>query len=199
MLAQPLSANNTAESPLRLLVLGDSLVAGYGLAVEDAFPEQLEISLREAGYNVKVINAGVSGDTSAGGLSRLDWTLNDNPQMVIVELGANDALRGLPVEQTFQNLDAILGQLKEKGIEVLIAGMQAPRNLGEDYTKSFDRIYPMLADKHNVALYPFFLDGVALNPALNQPDGIHPNPDGVKIIVSRILPYVINKLSMLSR
>lgn len=183
-------ANNTLEHVQRLLILGDSLTAGYGLATSDAFSAQLEKALQQSGYNVTVINAGVSGDTSAGGLARLEWALTEAPQIVIVELGGNDALRGLPPEVTFDNLDAILERLKVAGIRVILAGMKAPRNLGEDYTVAFDQIYSQLASKHNVSLYPFFLDGVALDPVLNQRDGIHPNAKGVGVIVERILPIV---------
>lgn len=187
-------ANNTAESTIRLLILGDSLTAGYGLAAEEAFPAQLEEALLQSGRNVSVINAGVSGDTSAGGLARLDWALQDDPQMVIVALGGNDALRGLPPEETFANLDAILERLKVAGIHVILIGMKAPRNLGESYTTAFDQIYPRLAQKHNVSFYPFFLDGIALDPSLNQADGIHPNARGIALIVERILPLVESAL-----
>ena len=188
--AQSSLANNTVEHVKRLLILGDSLTAGYGLAASEAFPVQLEKALQQSGYNVAVVNAGVSGDTSAGGLARLEWALADAPQIVIVELGGNDALRGLPPEMTFDNLDAILERLKVAGIRVILAGMKAPRNLGDDYTAAFDQIYPQLASKYNVSFYPFFLDGVALDPALNQADGIHPNATGVGVIVERILPVV---------
>ena len=187
---QTLHANDTAESALRLLVLGDSLSAGYGLQPADAFPAQLEEALRAAGYAVRVINAGVSGDTTAGGLSRLEWALTDRPHMVLVELGGNDALRGLPPEETYANLDAILSRVKQSVPGVILAGMQTPRNLGTDYATAFDAIYPRLASEYDVALYPFFLDGVALEPSLNLPDGIHPNPAGVREIVRRILPLV---------
>lgn len=188
-------ANNTTESTKRLLVLGDSLTAGYGLAAEEAFPAQLQEALLQSGYNVTVINAGVSGDTSAGGLARLDWALQDEPQLVIVALGGNDALRGLPPEETFANLDAILERLKAAGIHIILIGMKAPRNLGESYTTAFDQIYPQLVQKHNVSFYPFFLDGIALDPSLNQADGIHPNVDGVALIVERILPLVESALN----
>ncbi|MGW8313119.1 MAG: arylesterase, partial [Desulfuromonadales bacterium] len=183
-------ANDTPETVTRLLVLGDSLAAGYGLAPEEAFPAQLEKALQQAGYRVSVINAGVSGDTTAGGLSRLSWTMSSDPQLVIVELGGNDALRGLPPEETRANLDAILEYLTSTGIKVILAGMRSPLNLGKDYTTAFDQIYPQLASKYQVAFYPFFLEGVALDAKLNQPDGIHPNAAGVKEIVTRFLPVV---------
>lgn len=187
---QPLLANNAADPVKRLLVLGDSLTAGHGLAAGETFPEQLERALQQAGHNVTVINAGVSGDTTAGGLARLDWALRDDPHLVIVELGGNDALRGLPPEETFANLDAILERLDTAGICIILTGMQAPRNLGVDYTTAFDQIYPRLASKHKVNFYPFFLDGVALDPVLNQADGIHPNSAGVAVIVDRMLPVL---------
>jgi acyl-CoA thioesterase-1 len=190
--AQPSLANNTAQSEFRLLVLGDSLTAGYGLPAHESFTAQLEKALRQSGYAVKVINAGVSGDTTAGGLARVDWLLSDEPDMVIVELGANDALRGLSTTMTYNNLDAILTKLKQNRMPVLLAGMQAPKNLGDDYVERFNRIFPNLAERHNVALYPFFLEGVALDPSLNQPDGIHPNFAGVKVIVNNILPFVLD-------
>ena len=192
--AQALHASVAAEPELRLLVLGDSLSAGYGLQPAEAFPAQLEQALRAAGYAVRVINAGVSGDTSAGGLSRLEWALTDRPHMVLVELGGNDALRGLPPEETYANLDAILARLQQNVPGVILAGMHAPRYLGSDYTMAFDAVYPRLAGKHDVAFYPFFLDGVALDPAMNLPDGIHPNPAGVREIVRRILPLVRTEL-----
>jgi len=192
-------ANNTAETAQRLLVLGDSLAAGYGLANEESFPAQLESALLQRGYHVRVINAGVSGDTTAGGLSRLSWALADEPHLVIVELGGNDALRGLPPEETAANLDAILRQLKAAGVSVILAGMQAPHNMGTTYTTAFDRIFPLLAQKHQVAFYPFFLAGVALDPSLNQSDGIHPNTAGVAVIVDRMLPLVTSTLRKLQK
>jgi len=195
---QSLYANNTAESALRLLVLGDSLSAGYGLKPEDSFPSRLEEALDVAGYGVHVINAGVSGDTTAGGLSRLEWALVDKPHIVLVELGGNDALRGLPPAETYANLESIIVKLKKNGVRVILAGMQAPRNLGKDYTLEFDAIYPRLAGQYDVPLYPFFLDGVALDPVLNQPDGIHPNPAGVKVIVKKILPLLESELEQLN-
>lgn len=192
------SANDTAEPRLRLLVLGDSLAAGFGLADEDSYPAQLERALVRAGHHVTVINAGVSGDTTAGGLARLDWALADDPQLVIIELGGNDALRGLPPEETRGNLEAILRRLAIGEVRVILAGMQAPRNLGDHYTRDFDQIYPRLAERHGVAFYPFFLDGVALQPSLNQADGIHPNASGVAVIVERMLPLVESVLRSMS-
>ena len=178
-------------------VLGDSLTAGYGLARENSFPAQLERALREDGYHVRVLNAGVSGDTTAGGLARLAWVLADRPDLVIVELGGNDALRGLAPAGVAANLDAIIERLKSAGVAVLLTGMQAPRNLGEPYYTSFDRIYPDLAERHEVAFYPFFLAGVATNPDLNQPDGIHPTARGVAVIVENLLPLVKSELDRL--
>ena len=185
-----LGATPAAASQTVIAVLGDSLVAGFGLAADEALPARLEAALREAGEDVRVINAGVSGDTSAGGLARLDWVLGDSPDIVLVELGSNDSLRGLDPAATFDNLEAIVTRLKARAVTVMLAGMMAPRNLGRDYVTAFDPIYPRLAEKHDVALYPFFLDGVALDPALNQADLIHPNPKGVDVIVGKILPSV---------
>ncbi len=172
------------------MAFGDSLTHGYGLVDGETFPEQLELALQARNQQVTVINSGNSGDTTASGRARLDWALADKPDAVIVELGANDGLRGLDPAQTFENLDAILSKLTEASIPVLLAGMLAPRNLGQDYAAEFDSVYPRLAEKHGVALYGFFLDGVALNADLNQRDGIHPNKAGVAVIVSKILPQV---------
>jgi acyl-CoA thioesterase-1 len=177
-------------TPIRILALGDSLTAGYNLPQSNAFPIRLEAALRQKGYAVRVINAGVSGDTTAGGRARLDWAMGDRPDVAIVELGANDALRGLDPAQAFDNLDAILGRLADAKVRVLLAGMLAPPNLGPDYAKAFDGIYPRLAAKWKVPLYPFFLDGVALHPELTQADGLHPTAAGVDRIVANILPSV---------
>jgi len=188
-----------AAEALRVLALGDSLTAGYGLAQEDAFTTRLEGALKARGIDARVINAGVSGNTSAGGRARLDWALSsagpDGPDAVIVELGANDGLRGLPPEETRTNLDAILARLGERKIPALLTGMLAPPNLGSEYGGEFKAIYPDLAEKHGVVLYPFFLDGVAAEPDLNQDDGIHPNARGVEVIVARILPAVMKVLN----
>ena len=179
-----------AMAEIRILALGDSLTAGYGLPAHASFPSQLEAALRAEGYDVRVINAGVSGDTSAGGLARLDWALADDPQIAIVELGANDGLRGLPPAELEKNLDAILTRMRAKGVKVVLAGMLAPPNYGRDYAESFRQVYQRLASKHDVPFYPFFLDGVASDPKLNLPDGLHPTEQGVKVMVERILPTV---------
>jgi len=179
-----------AANSITLVVFGDSLSAGYGLEKQFAFPTRLGEALAAKGYDAKVVNAGVSGDTTAGGRSRLDWTLDDGVDAVIVELGANDALRGLGTEQAYRNLAAILQTLADKNIPALLAGMHAPPNMGEDYGKAFDQVYQRLAVEFDVVFYPFFLDGVAANPALNIDDGIHPNPAGVDVIVERMMPDV---------
>jgi acyl-CoA thioesterase-1 len=179
-----------ASQPLRIVVLGDSLVAGFGIKPSDAFPAQLERALKERGHDVEVINAGVSGDTTAGGLDRVGWAVPERTGAVILELGANDALRGLDPRRAKSNLDKIITTLKAGGAEVLLAGMLAPRNLGEPYTRAFDAIYPELAAKHGLLLYPFFLDGVAMNAKLNLDDGLHPNSRGVAEITKKILPSV---------
>jgi acyl-CoA thioesterase I len=179
-----------APAAPHILALGDSLTAGFGLAPAEAFPARLEARLAADGIVVHVTNGGVSGDTSAGGLARLDWALADRPDLVLVELGANDALRGIDPKLTYANLDKILGRLKASGAKVLLLGMRAPPNWGSDYRTEFDAIYPALAQKYHVPLYPFFLDGVAMDPALNQSDGLHPNAQGVDRIAKRIAPYV---------
>jgi acyl-CoA thioesterase-1 len=179
-----------AAQPIKILALGSSLTQGYGLPPGTEFPVQLQAALKKAGIDATVTNAGVSADTSAGGLARLDWSLADHPDAVILELGSNDMLRGIPPSETEKNLRAILVKLKAAHVRVLMTGMYAQHNLGADYVKQFDAIYPRLAKDYNVLFYPFFLDGVALNPKLNQADGMHPNPAGVKVIVARMLPYV---------
>lgn len=183
-----LAAPARAE-PVRILGFGDSLMAGYGLADGDAFPTRLEAALRAAGHDVTVINAGVSGDTTAGGASRLAWSLSEAPDAAIIELGANDGLRGIPTQDTRRNLNAILTALSEEDIPVLFAGMLAPPNMGKEYGADFARVFTDLAAKHEVIFYPFFLEGVAGDLALNQADGIHPNRAGVDSIVERLLPY----------
>jgi acyl-CoA thioesterase-1 len=178
-------------APVKILALGTSLTQGLGLPPGTELTALLQARLRAAGVDATVINAGVSGDTSAGGLSRLDWSLADHPDAAIVELGSNDALRGIDPAQTEKNLSAILAKLKAAQIPVLLLGMRAPRNLGPEYAAQFDPIYPKLAKQFGDALYPFVLDGVALNPKLNQADGIHPNPAGEKMVADRIYPYVL--------
>lgn len=193
--AHPAAAN---EKPVRILALGSSLTQGYGLPPGTEFPVQLQAALEKHGIAAQVINAGVSGDTSAGGLARLDWSLADHPDAVILELGSNDMLRGIAPAETERNLSAILDRLRAAHVPVLLTGMKAQRNLGAEYVKAFDAIYPRLAKKHGVLFYPFFLDGVAMKPDLNQPDGMHPNPAGVKVIVARMLPLV-EKLAAVAR
>ncbi len=177
-------------APIRILALGDSLTAGYGLGPEDGFTSQLERALRAKGLDVTIVNAGVSGDTAEGGLARLDWALGDGADAAIVELGANDMLRGQDPARTRTALDAILAKLSAKKIPVLLAGMRAAPNLGADYVARFDAIYPDLATQYGAMLYPFFLDGAAAQPELLQADGLHPNSKGVALIVARMLPFV---------
>ena len=182
-----------AQAPgpkVRIAVFGDSLSAGFQLKATDSFPAQLERSLKARGLAVEVINASVSGDTTASALERLRWSLPERVDAVILQLGANDALRGLDVNRAKANLDKMIATIKASGAEVLLAGMIAPRNLGEGYTQEFDAIYRDLARKHDTLLYPFFLDGVALNAQLNLGDGLHPNGRGVAEITKRILPSV---------
>lgn len=186
-----------AANSITLVVFGDSLSAGYGLEKEFAFPTRLGEALTAKGYDIKVVNAGVSGDTTAGGRARLAWTLGDDVDAVILELGANDALRGLGTEQAYNNLAAMLKVLADKKIPTLLTGMHAPPNMGEDYGKAFDQVYQRLNAEFDIIFYPFFLDGVAANPALNIEDGIHPNPAGVDVIVERILPDVERLLKRL--
>jgi acyl-CoA thioesterase I len=191
-----------AVFPLRaetitLLALGDSLTAGLGLDPAQAFPTRLEAALKAKGHNIVVMNAGVSGDTASQGAARLDWALSDGVDGVLIELGANDALRGLPPEQAEQALDEILSKLKQRKLPVLLLGMKAPPNLGPDYGTKFDAIYPELAAKFGTALYPFYLDGVAADAKLNQADGMHPNAEGVNEIVKRLLPTVETFLSQM--
>ncbi len=183
-------SGSSVAAPLRILALGTSLTQGFGVPPGEEFTAVLQTRLREAGVDAKIINAGVSGDTSADGVSRLDWSLADRPDVAIVEMGSNDALRGLEPKETEKNLSIILGRLKAAHVAVLVLGMKAPRNLGPEYAAEFDPIYPRLAKRFGDILYPFVLDGVALDPKLNQADGIHPNSVGVKVIVTRMLPYV---------
>jgi acyl-CoA thioesterase I len=176
--------------PIKILALGSSLTQGYGLPPGTEFTTQLQQALKAQGIDAEIVNAGVSGDTSADGLSRLDWSLADHPDAAIVEMGSNDMLRGVSPAETEKNLRAMLTIFQKDHIPVMLTGMQAQRNLGPEYVAQFDAIYPKLAREFPVIFYPFFLDGVALNPKLNQADGLHPNPAGVKIIVARMLPDV---------
>lgn len=187
---QRAGAGDDADPPLELLAFGDSLVHGYGLPAEKTFPARLEAALRAEGYDVRVLNAGNSGDTSESGRARLDWALREEVDAAIVVLGANDALRGIDPAVTRRNLDAILTALDRRGVPALLAGMKAPRNMGEDYVAAFDAVFPALAEAHDVVFHPFFLEGVATRPALNQADGIHPNAEGVEVIVENMLAKV---------
>ncbi|WP_181705096.1 arylesterase [Chthonobacter rhizosphaerae] len=190
LLAPLVSAAPAAADTVRLVAFGDSLTAGYGLSPREAFPARLEAALKARGHDVAVVNAGVSGDTVAAGLARVDWTFSEPFDGAIVELGANDALRGLDPARTRADFDRLVGRIAETGKPILIAGMLAPPNLGEDYGRAFNSIFPDTAEKYGALLYPFFLDGVVADRRLNQPDGIHPTAEGVDIIVERILPSV---------
>jgi len=184
------AGSNEAAKPVRIVVLGDSLSAGLGLAAPDAFPAKLQKALKDKGIDVEMNNAGVSGDTSSAGRDRLDWSVPEGTEGVIVELGANDALRGTDPAVTRAALSDIVARLKARHIAVMLCGMLAPPNYGSDYAARFNAIYPDLAKSFGVALYPFFLDGVAADAALNQADGLHPTAAGVDVIVGNILPTV---------
>ncbi len=186
----PARPAGTQGAPFVIVALGDSLTAGYGLPVEQAFPAQLEAALSARGHHVRVVNAGVSGDTTAAGLARLDWSVGAEAQAVIVALGANDMLRGVPPAETRNNLDAILSRLRQRNLPVLLAGMRAMPGLGGLFGHDFDRIYEDLAEIHDVVFYPFLLEGIVLRGALNQSDGMHPNAQGVAVMVENILPDV---------
>ncbi|HEY7243100.1 MAG TPA: arylesterase [Xanthobacteraceae bacterium] len=179
-----------ADTPVHVVALGDSLTAGLGLPLNASFPAKLESALRSKGMAVEITNAGVSGDTASGGLARLDWSVPQGTDAVIVELGANDMLRGIDPKLTQAALAEILQRLNARHIAVLLAGMRAAPNLGADYGRNFESIYSELAAKEGALLYPFFLDGVAGEAKLNQPDGLHPSAAGVEEIVRRILPEV---------
>lgn len=178
------------QSPKVILFFGDSLTAGYGLSPEEAFPALLETELIKAGKKVKIVNAGLSGETSAGGLSRIDWILRQPVDVFVLELGANDGLRGLPIDQTRKNLQSIIDKVKTKypACKIVLAGMMVPPNMGKHYTDEFKNIYPELAKKNRTTLIPFILEGVAGDEKLNQPDGIHPNIEGHKIIANNLKP-----------
>ena len=185
-----LSIQMAIAKPITLLVLGDSLTSGLGLEANEAFPAKLEAALKSRYPDLKIINGGVSGDTAADGVARLDWALTDDVGGLIVELGANDALRGLDVSQTETALNAIMVKAQLRNLPVLILGMKAPPNMGPEYVARFDGLYPRLAAKYQALFYPFYLDGVAANASLNQADGIHPNGQGVDVIVSKVMPSV---------
>ena len=182
--------SSALAEPFKIVGFGDSLMAGFGLGPGEGFTDKLQAALRAKGHDVAVANAGVSGDTTSGGLARLDWSVPDGTQLLILELGANDMLRGVSPDITRKNLDEMLGKLKKRKIAVLLAGMRAAPNLGADYQNAFDAIFPNLAKTYDVPLYPFFLDGVAADAKLNQADGIHPTAAGVDIIVGNIMPTV---------
>ena len=187
LVAAPAAAQ---QQSAQLVGVGDSLMAGYQLAPTESYPARLEAALKAKGYDVTVANAGVSGDTTSGGLSRVDWSVPDGTDGVILELGANDALRGISPAETEKNLEAIISRLKERGISVLLVGMMAPPNMGGDYAEKFNPIYERLAEKHSVPLYPFFLDGVTTVAGMQLEDGMHPNAKGVGVMVERSLPAV---------
>ncbi len=199
LLAAPFQPAEAVDRPLRIVAFGDSLTAGYGLPAPAAFPAQLQKALAAGGRKIVIENAGVSGDTTQAGLDRLDWSIGDGVDGVIVELGANDALRGLDPAQTRSALDQIILRLKARKIPVMLAGMRAPPNMGADFQQRFDSIFPDLAREHGLILYPFFLDGVAGRRELNQNDGIHPTADGIRLIVERILPSVERFIASLAR
>ncbi len=190
----PASASDNACEDKKLVVFGDSLVAGYGLEPGAAFPEQLSKKLDAQGIKLEIINAGVSGDTTSSGLARLDWSVGNGVDAVILELGANDALRGISPEVTEKNLDAMIVRFKEKNIEVLLTGMMAPPNMGPAYGEAFNGIYGKLAEKYEIQFYPFFLDGVVADPELNKADGIHPTKEGVSVIIDKIMPTALKLL-----
>ncbi len=193
-----LSGQPAFAKPVTLLVLGDSLTAGLGLEPQDAFPAKLEAALRPRYPDLAIVNAGVSGDTAADGLARLDWALTDEVGGLIVGLGANDALRGLDAAQTETALDGLMLKAQQKNLPDLILGMKAPPNMGPDYVARFDGLFPRLAEKHGALLYPFFLDGVAADAGLNQADGIHPNAEGVNTIVMKVMPRVEDLIGKVS-
>ncbi len=183
---------------MNIVAFGDSIMAGYEIAKEDAFPAQLEKALKDKGYDIAITNASVSGDTTAGGLSRLDWSIPDGTDGVILELGANDALRGISPAESRQNLMAMIERLKERGIPVLLSGMQAPPNMGSDYAAKFNPIYPDLADQYGLVLYPLMIEAYVLDPKLKISDGLHPNPQGVAAMTESFLPTMEKFLNDIS-
>ncbi|MCW5734508.1 MAG: arylesterase [Enhydrobacter sp.] len=190
----PVWEANPQSAPVKIAILGDSLTAGFGVKPAESFPARLEIALKTQGRNVTILNHGVSGDTTAGGLDRIDWMLADKPDIVLVELGGNDALRGTDPAVTEKNLAAIVEKLRAAGVTVWLAGMLAPRNFGSDYVVTFDGLYKRVAEKYQVPLYPFILEGIAQDPLYIQADGLHPNAKGAQIIADRLLPFVSKNL-----
>ncbi len=178
---------SVSDTPPLIVAFGDSLTAGHGVDVDESYPAQLQKRLNDLNYHYRVVNAGVSGDTTAGGLRRVSWVLKSNPDLVILELGGNDGLRGLSLEQTRNNLSEIIQRFQEAGVEIILAGMKLPPNYGPEYTAGFEAIYPALAKEYQLPLIPFFLEGVAASSTLNQADGIHPTKEGYRIIVEEIL------------
>jgi acyl-CoA thioesterase-1 len=195
---QPTSATDNSTTEFRILALGDSLTAGFGVSPEDSYPAQLQDQLRAEGYNVEVINGGISGETSSAALARVEWMLNTVPDIVIVETGGNDALRGIDLDLTASNIDQIVKRFTDEGAVVIVAGMQIIQNLGQEYADSFAAIYPQVASRYDAILIPFFLEGVAADPALNQADFIHPNPAGYSILVEHIYPFVLEAIRLAS-
>ncbi|API54117.1 arylesterase [Rhizobium leguminosarum] len=191
-------ATGAAARTINLVGFGDSLMAGYQLPPGDGFPEKLQAALKAKGLDVTIANAGVSGDTTTGGLARIDWSVPDGTDGVILELGANDALRGIPPEESAKNLDQMITRLKERGIAVLLAGIIAPPNMGADYAARFNPIYQKLSEKHGLPLYAFFLDGVALEAGLKLDDGMHPNARGIDVMVEKMEPAVTNFVEAIS-
>jgi acyl-CoA thioesterase-1 len=192
------TAGMAKAEPLRLIGLGDSLMAGYQLPAVESYTAQLEKALKDKGLDIVIENAAVSGDTTSGGLARADWSVPDGTDGVILELGANDALRGIAPEESEKNLDAMLSRFKERGIAVMLIGMLAPPNMGEDYATRFNPVYARLAEKYEVPLYPFFLDGVVTEERLKLSDGMHPTGEGVGVMVSRSLPTVEKFVALIS-
>ena len=190
MVTVAIPAYAAGSGPVRIVVLGDSLVAGYNLKQGAGFPEVLQRRLRDSGWNVAITNAGVSGDTSADGLARMDWSIPDDAELVIVELGANDMLRGMDPDKTRKTLDTIFRRVKERGMGLVIAGMRSIDNYGPDFREKFDAIYPALAKQYDAPLFPFFMDGVYNRAELLLPDHLHPSPAGVEVMVDRFLPFI---------
>jgi acyl-CoA thioesterase-1 len=192
---EPAAESKQPASAGTIVAVGDSLTAGYGVAEADAYPPRLEQRLRAAGYNWRVVNAGISGETSSGALSRVKWVLKLKPDIVILETGANDGLRGIDPRLTEKNLDETVRILQENRVTVVLAGMRMVSNLGRDYTEAFAAIYPAVAKKHHLLLIPFFLAGAAGEPSLNQADGLHPTAEGYRIVTAMVYPYVVRAVT----